>query len=72
MERPGRLMVIGLIGLVIGVVVPFLMVLRLVESTFLLNFFAYGASIAGLFIGMLGAFSYARHEREKRRDPWDE
>lgn len=72
MERPGRLMVIGLIGLIIGVVLPFLMVLRLVESTFLLNFVAYGASITGLFIGMLGAFSFARREREKQRNPWDE
>lgn len=72
MERPGRLMVIGFIGLVVGVVLPFLMVLRLVESTFLLNFIAYGASIGGLFMGMLGAFSYARREREKRRDPWDQ
>lgn len=71
MDNPVRLMLIGLVGLVLGAVLPFLMVIRVLESTFLLNFLAYGASVGGLFIGMLGAISYARTEREKRRDPWE-
>jgi hypothetical protein len=71
MNKPVLLMVIGLVGLVLGAVLPFLMVLRVIESTFLLNFFTYGASLVGLFLGLLGVVSYTRFEREKRRDPWD-
>ena len=71
MDNPIRLMVIGFVGLVVGVVLPFLMVLQIVEPSFLLSFISYGASVAGMFLGLLGAFSYARIERIKRRDPWD-
>jgi membrane associated rhomboid family serine protease len=71
MDNPVRLMAIGLIGLIIGVVLPFMMVLRLIEPSFLLSFFSYGASIVGLLLGLLGAVSYARNEHEKRRDPWE-
>lgn len=72
MDRPVRLMVIGLVGLVAGAVLPFLMVLRVIEPSFLLSFISYGASVVGMFLGLLGAFSYARIERTKRRDPWDQ
>ncbi|MDT8306804.1 MAG: hypothetical protein RRC07_12780 [Anaerolineae bacterium] len=72
MDRPIRLMVIGLVGLVTGVVLPFLMVIRVIEPSFLLSFISYAASVVGMFLGFLGAFSYARTERAKRRDPWDQ
>lgn len=49
------LLVIGFVLVTMGVVVPFLMVLHLLPSTFLLNFLAYGSSVAGLWIGTLGA-----------------
>lgn len=72
MDKPVRLMAIGLVGLVVGVVLPFLMVLRIIEPGFLLSFIAYGASLSGLFLGLLGIISHSRIERAKRRDPWDE
>ena len=71
MDNPVRLMVIGFVGLVLGAVLPFLMVLRILEPSFLLSFISYGASVGGMFLGLLGAFSYARMERAKRQDPWD-
>jgi hypothetical protein len=71
MDKPVRLMVLGLVGLILGVVLPFLMVLRVIEPGFVLSFIAYGASLSGLFLGLLGVVSYTRIERQKRRDPWD-
>ena len=72
MQKPVRLMAIGLVGLVIGFVLPFLMVLRIIDASFFLSFFAYGASISGLFVGLIGVATYTRDERAKRRNPWDE
>jgi hypothetical protein len=43
-----------------GVVLPFFMVMRILPSTFTLNFLAYGAMVAGLFLGILGAAMYVR------------
>lgn len=50
-----HLLAIGFVLITVGVVVPFLIVLHLLPSTFLLNFLAYGSSVAGLWIGTLGA-----------------
>lgn len=72
MGKPVRLMAIGLFGLVLGAVLPFLMVLRIIEPGFILSFIAYGASLIGLFLGLLGVANYTRVEREKRRDPWND
>jgi hypothetical protein len=49
--------------LLMGVVLPLLMVMRFLESTFFLNFFAYGASLSGFFLGLIGAMTYVREKR---------
>jgi hypothetical protein len=54
MENPLRLVVIGFGLLLIGVVLPFLMVLKLVESTLFLNFLAVASSVGGLTTGFMG------------------
>jgi len=51
---------VGFVLLLTGLVLPFLMVLGLVESTFLLNFLAYGSSTAGLILGFVGIARYGR------------
>ena len=56
---------IGFILVLLGAVFPFLMVMRIIESTWLLNFFSYGASLVGLFLGFIGASMYAREKRGK-------
>ena len=58
---PWSLILIGFVLVVIGVVLPFLMVIRAIPSTFFLNFFAYGASLTGLFLGIIGASTYMRN-----------
>lgn len=57
---PLKIILIGFALVVLGVVLPFLMVLHILESTFFLNFLSYGASIAGLFLGLIGSAYYVR------------
>ncbi|MCS7216630.1 MAG: hypothetical protein N2507_02625 [Candidatus Bipolaricaulota bacterium] len=59
-DRPWILITLGVLGLITGVVLPFLMVLRILASTFALNFLAFAASLGGLFLGMLGLAEYVR------------
>jgi len=54
MNSPRFLIVLGLFLMLTGMILPFMMVIRVLESTFFLNFFAWGASIAGLMLGMIG------------------
>lgn len=48
-DRPLIFILLGSLGLVVGVVLPFLMVLRILASTFALNFLAFASSVGGLF-----------------------
>ena len=61
---PLGLMLIGFVLVVLGVVLPVLMVIHLLPSTFFLNFFAYGASLMGLFLGIIGASLYMRGKQK--------
>ena len=58
--RPITLMIIAFILLLVGWVLPFLMVIHVLPSTFFLNFFSYTASTVGLIVGIVGAVFYAR------------
>jgi hypothetical protein len=42
----------------IGAVIPFLMVLNLVTTTFFLAFFTVAMSTAGSFLGIIGAVTW--------------
>jgi len=66
LSRPVEMILIGLVLVLAGAVLPFLMVLQVLQSTFLLNFFAYGASIVGLFLGLLGSATLVQRGRDKR------
>ncbi|MCL0089079.1 hypothetical protein M1O54_01760 [Dehalococcoidia bacterium] len=59
-----RLIIIGFLLLLVGAVLPFVMVIRLVESTFLLNFVAATSSIGGLTAGLIGIVQYDRSRRQ--------
>jgi hypothetical protein len=61
---PLKIILIGFALAVLGIVLPFLMVLHIIESTFFLNFFSYGASLVGLFLGMIGSAYYMRQKRK--------
>lgn len=59
-DRSWIFILLGALGLVAGVVLPFLMVLRILTSTFALNFLAFASSVGGFFLGMLGLAEYVR------------
>lgn len=63
MENPLKLLAIGFGLLVVGVVLPFLMVIGLVESTLFLNFVAVACSIGGLTTGFMGITHYFRSRK---------
>ena len=56
--KTNRLLFIAFLMVLAGAVLPFLMVIKVVPSTFLLNFIAYGVSIGGLFLGVIGTAQY--------------
>ena len=63
-----RLIVIGFFLVLLGAVLPFLIVIRVVESTFFLNFLAFIASTVGIFLGVIGTAMHVGEER--RKDDW--
>lgn len=63
-----RLMLIGLLGMMLGVILPFLMLVRVLPSTFLLNFVAFTCSVGGLMTGIVGITTYAAQQRSRRED----
>lgn len=52
------MMILGCILVTFSVCASFAMVLRLVDSTFLMNFAVYVASVMGLFFGLVGGVEY--------------
>ena len=63
MSSPRLLLVLGVLLMLLGIVLPFLMVIRVLESTFFLNFLAWGASVGGLAFGTIG-FALSKGRRE--------
>ncbi len=60
---PGRLILLGFVLVLLGFVLPLLMIISVLQPTFLLSFFAFTASLSGLFLGMIGAAMYVRIHR---------
>jgi len=57
------MIILGFVLLVLGFVLPFLMLLKMLESTLLLNFLAYLSSLFGLVIGVIGLVLYSQARR---------
>jgi len=57
---PGKTIALGFVLVLLGFALPFLMVLRVIPSTLFLSFLSYVTSIAGLFLGLIGAAMYVR------------
>ena len=64
LSSPRFLFRFGIFLMLVGIVLPFLMSIRVVESTFLLNFLSYGASVAGLSLGSIGFMMGSRDGKE--------
>ena len=67
-RRPVYLIMIGFGLVLLGAILPFLMVMRIVQSTFFLNFFSYGASVIGLFLGIIGSAMFVQYRKAKTKD----
>jgi hypothetical protein len=64
MNSPRLLVSIGIGLMLLGIILPFLMLIHVLESTFFLNFFAWGASVSGLFLGVIGVATWVRTRKE--------
>ena len=62
---PIRMLIIGGIFVVASVVLPLLMVVKVLESTYFLNFFSYTIGLVGTFMGIAGASMYVKYNRRK-------
>ena len=64
MRSPRFILIVGLILMLLGIILPFLMVIHVIESTFFLNFFSWGASVVGLALGMIGVATYVKIKKD--------
>lgn len=63
MGNPLRLIVVGFALLLAGAILPFLMLVGIVESTLFTNLVAVVCSIGGLTMGFMGIVSYRHRQR---------
>lgn len=68
---PLRLIIIGFVLVFVGFAIPFAVVIKLIENTFFLSFFAYGAQVSGLILGIIGAANWTSIKRANRDDDSD-
>ncbi len=61
-----RLILLALLAMLLGILLPFLMIIGTIESTFFLNFLAFTLSVAGLFTGIVAITTYTA--RPENRD----
>ena len=64
MNSPRFLLPMGVILMLMGIVLPFLMVIQVLVSTFFLNFFSWGLSVAGLAFGTIGFAMNSRGRKD--------
>jgi len=57
---PLQIILIGFALVLLGWILPFLMVLHVIEADFFLSFLSYAASVGGLLLGIIGATFYIR------------
>lgn len=63
-NNPKHLILVGFVLVLLGAIVPLLMVIGILQSSFLLNFFSYISSVLGLFLGIIGASMVIRQNRK--------
>ena len=65
---PRSIILIGFVLVFLGFLLPLLIVIKVLDSTYFLNFFSFAASTLGLFMGIMGAAQYYVEIRRKRDD----
>ncbi len=61
-----RYLLIGLTLMVLSVILAFLMTIRVITPSFALSFIVFGASFAGVLLGVVGVAYYAQLPRHKQ------
>jgi hypothetical protein len=64
LKSPRLLLTFSIVLMLLGIILPFLMVIQVLESTFFLNFFSWGASVAGLAFGTIGFALWSRDRKD--------
>jgi len=59
-------LIVGGVFVFLGVLLPLLMVVHVLEPTFFLNFISYIFSVIGLFLGSIGAMTFVKNKRDKK------
>jgi len=62
-----KIIAFGFILVLLGFLVPMLMIVQVLEASLFLSFASHAASVAGLFLGIIGASAYCRTGKQKRR-----
>ena len=60
---PAKILIIGLILMLTGAALPFLMVIRVLESTILVNLVAFVSQVTGLMLGTVGLIFYVNFRK---------
>jgi heme/copper-type cytochrome/quinol oxidase subunit 2 len=72
MPKPNWLLLIGFILVVFGWIVPFLTTAQIIPSNLILLFISFFASVAGLFLGVIGIAMIAAKRKRLRDQQQDE
>jgi hypothetical protein len=68
LNHPGRLIWISIALMIFGVSVPFLIIIKVLESTMFLNFAAFISQALGFILGYVALALYRGKEKNKRDD----
>jgi hypothetical protein len=68
LNHPGRLIWIAIALMLFGVAVPFLIVIKVIESTMFLNFAAFISQALGFILGYVALALYRGKQKNKRDD----
>ncbi len=60
---PKGFIALGVFLMLLGVVLPLLMVMQVLTSTYFLNFFSFTASMVGLILAIIGLVMYTGFRR---------
>ena len=64
MNSPRLLLSLSIVLMLLGIILPFLMVIKVLESTFFWNFFSWGSSVAGLAFGTIGFAMWSKGRKD--------
>jgi hypothetical protein len=65
LNSPLKIFFLGLACVLLGFVLPFLIVLGIIENTFVLSFFIYVLQLIGMILGVIAAAGLAINKRFK-------